>query len=165
MGRNSDTVAATNPGKHGNMPPLPVMLSQLQAGLTVSDIARIHGVSSSGVYAAIRKYGIDISALRTFKDRKADTLAHIQMLVTSAMPGKVENTSLRDLATTFNILHNAERLERGQSTNNLSVTALLEQAGELDTTIARLEEQLRGATGAPPPDAETVEPEPVEATE
>jgi len=164
MSNHGDVVAGKVPGKHGNMPPLPVMLSHLQAGLTASDIARIYGVSSSGVYGAIRKYGIDISALRTFKDRKADTLAHIQMLVTSAMPGKVESTSLRDLATTFNILHNAERLERGQSTNNLSVTALLEQAGELDVTIARLEAQLRGT---PPPDdpAEPESVEPIEQTE
>ena len=59
------------------------------------------------------------------------------------MPDKVKDTSLRDLATTFNILHGAERLERGQSTANLSVSALMEQAGSLDQTIARLEAQLK----------------------
>ena len=126
----------------GSVPQLSQLLAHLQAGLTVADIARMSGCSSTGVYKAIQRHGIDVSALRTFKDRKADVLTHVQMRVVEAMPNKVEGTSLRDLATTFNILHNAERLERGQSTQNLSVSALMEQAGSLDETISRLEAQL-----------------------
>lgn len=128
---------------YGNVPPLSQLLAHLQAGLTPADIARMSGCSSSGVYAAMKRNGIDITALRTFKERKADVITHVQRLVVEAMPAKVGDTSLRDLATTFNILHNAERLERGQSTANLSVSALMEQAGSIDETIARLEEQLK----------------------
>ncbi len=144
MGKHGDIVPAppAAPGSRNRVPPLPLLLSQLQAGLTAADIARIHGCASSSVYDAIRRYGIDITALRTFKGRRADTLAHIQMLVTNAMPGKVEQTSLRDLATTFNILHNAERLERGQSTANVALGDVSGQLSELDATIAKLEAQL-----------------------
>jgi hypothetical protein len=127
----------------GNVPPLSQLLAHLQAGLTPADVARMSGCSSSAIYAAMSRHGIDITALRTFKERKADVITHVQRLVVEAMPGKVEDTSLRDLATTFNILHNAERLERGQSTANLSVSALMEQIGGADEAIARLEEQLK----------------------
>ena len=143
-------------GKNASVPGLSVLLSHLQAGLTAHDIARIYGCASVSVYQAIQRHGIDITALRTFKARRADTLAHLQMLVTQAMPGKVEQTSLRDLATTFNILHNAERLEKGQSTANLSLGDVSTQISELDATIARLEAQLGGEK---PEDAEVVPPE------
>lgn len=149
--KHGDVVAT----RGGKTPALPVLLSHLQAGLTAADIARIYGCASVSVYQAIRKHGIDITALRTFKARRTDTLAHLQMLVTQAMPGKVEQTSLRDLATTFNILHNAERLEKGQSTANLSLGDVSVQLGELDATIARLEAQLGIAKTE---DAEVVQP-------
>ena len=144
--------------KGGKVPALPVLLSHLQAGLTAADIARIYGCASVSVYQAVRKYGIDITALRTFKSKRADTLAHLQMLVTQAMPGKVEQTSLRDLATTFNILHNAERLEKGQSTANLSLGDVSTQISDLDATIARLEGQL-GISKTEGEEAEILPPE------
>ena len=144
-------------GRTVRVPALSVLLSHLQAGLTPADIARIYGCASVSVYKAIQRYGIDITALRTFKARRADTLAHLQMLVTSAMPGKVESTSLRDLATTFNILHNAERLEKGQSTANLSLGDVSTQISDLDATIARLEAQL-GISKPPEEEAEIVPP-------
>lgn len=140
---------------YASVPELPLLLSHMQAGMTPQDIARVYGCSSTSVYSALRRNGISAPALRAFKNRKADTLAHLQMLVTNAMPGKVEQTSLRDLATTFNILHNAERLEKGQSTANLSLGDLSVQLGELDATIAKLEAQL-GVTKSE--DAEVVQP-------
>lgn len=161
MGKNKDgdKVFSPVPGERVQLPPLPQMLSYLQAGLTAADIARIHGCASSSVYGAIRRYGIDITALRTFKGRRADTLAHIQMLVTDAMPGKVENTSLRDLATTFNILHNAERLERGQSTANVALGDVSGQLSELDATIAKLEAQLGISEPVETGGSESLDPE------
>ena len=142
---------------YASVPELPLLLSHMQAGMTPQDIARVYGCSSTSVYSALRRNGISAPALRAFKTRKADTLAHLQMLVTNAMPGKVENTSLRDLATTFNILHNAERLEKGQSTANLSLGDVSTQISDLDATIARLEAQL-GVVKVEE-DAEIVKPE------
>ena len=142
---------------YASVPELPLLLSHMQAGMTPQDIARVYGCSSTSVYSALRRNGISAPALRAFKTRKADTLAHLQMLVTNAMPGKVENTSLRDLATTFNILHNAERLEKGQSTANLSLGDVSTQISDLDATIARLEAQLGVAKVEE--DAEIVKPE------
>lgn len=129
--------------KNGRIPAMPVLLANLQAGLTVNEIAKLHGVSASGVYQAIRKHGIDVRALQVYKERRADLLAHTAMRIHENMSeDKIKSASLRDLATSLNIVHNAERLERGQSTSNVNMAALMGNLKELEEAEKRLEKEL-----------------------
>jgi len=132
------------------VPPVASLIAYLKNGMTPDEIAKCHGCSPAGVRGALRRNGVDIRALRHWQERKADVLSHVQMRIVGAMTtGKIEGASLRDQATTFNILHNAERLERGQSTSNVSLQALLENAAEMDKQIAALESSLGLQTANP----------------
>lgn len=128
--------------KYGKVPPIPTLLANLQAGLTVADISRMYGINSGTVYRAIKKHNIDVKMFRTWKEKKADALSLMQSKVFEAAMDKIPETSFRDLMTGFNIANNAERLERGQATANVGVSALLENLAGLEEQEKKLREQL-----------------------
>ena len=134
----------------GECPPVSTLIAGLKAGQTAAEIARIYGVVPGTVHAALRRHGISIRDLRHWQERKADVLDHLQMrLVEHMTPEKMAQASLRDQATTFNILHNAERLVRGQSTSNVGINALLETEQQLAEQIRQLESELGMDTDKP----------------
>lgn len=127
--------------------PMPLLIAELKAGKTARQIAEQYGVTPETVWGMCRRQGFSVKTLETYKAQKADLLAFRQNQILEAMtPEKILGASLRDQATTFNILHNAERLERGQSTNNLSFGAITGELGEVEAQIAVLEAKLKVKT-------------------
>jgi hypothetical protein len=135
----------------GKTPPLPVLLEYLQNGFSRAEIARMFFCTPQAIGNKLRAHGIDIQALRAFKSGKAELLSHVQMrLLESVTDKKIENTGLRDVFTALNIAGNMERLERGQSTSNVSLTALSGKLADLEAAEARLRKQLGSDTDEEP---------------
>lgn len=137
-------VVTTQPtGKRGGQrKPIPaqVLLELLKSGMSISAIARRLCIARTTVDRRIIELGIEPKHIRAFCEQKADLLAARQSQIINAMtPAKIEAASLRDQATTFSILANTERLERGQSTANINVHLL---RGEIDG-LDKLERQLK----------------------
>ena len=63
---------------------------------------------------------------------------------------KMEAASLRDQATTLNILGNAEKIERGQATKIVDVNIMTNQLAELDKEELRLRAMLNIAEDIQP---------------
>lgn len=124
------------------MPDVQVILGHLQAGLKVREIAQLTGASEGAIYSKIKRHGIDPSAFRVWKERKADALAFLQAKTFEAALERIPKTGFRDLMTGFNIAHNAERLERGLSTQNVGIEALMASISALDEQEKKLREQL-----------------------
>lgn len=120
--------------------PAQILLDLLKTGLSVSAIARRLQIDRRTVDKRITELGIEPKHIRAFCEQKADLLAAKQGQIINAMtPDKIEAASLRDQATAFNVLSNAERLERGQSTANINVHLL---KGEIDE-LEKLEKQIK----------------------
>jgi transposase len=131
--------------------PIEVLIHFCRAGFTQSAMADILGVSPFVISRAFRKYKLDWNRLKTFKEVKSDVLALKQMQLLEKMTQeKMEEASLRDQATTLNILSNAEKVERGQATKIVDVRVLTDQLDELDQEEKRLREMLEMAEVAEP---------------
>ena len=129
--------------QRGRLPSIGELIAYMQNGLSAAEVARMYGVNNQAIYLKLKRHGIDIKGLKCWKERKADVLSHLQMQIAEAIDNKkIQNTSLRDLATSFNIMHNAERLERGQSTQNVGLSAMLQSLQELEAAEAKLKAQI-----------------------
>jgi len=90
--------------------------------VSYNDIARFFGCSKAAVIERLRPYlateDIDVEV---YKNNRADILAHKQVSVLAEMtPAKLAQASAKDLSITYGVLYDKERLERGQSTQNVA---------------------------------------------
>lgn len=100
-------------------------------GLSYQEIADYFGVAKPSVWEALRPYVHDIEInLDTFKEKRADLMAHAQARTLALLTNEdIQKASARDKVIIFGTLYDKERLERGQSTSNISVlTRAIEDA-------------------------------------
>jgi len=104
-------------------------------GVTYEDIAKVFGCTKTAVIQRLKPYvaTTDIDTELFIKNRAA-ILANRQVSVLAEMTSeKLEKSSAKDLAVTFGVLYDKERLERGQSTSNQSVFFhIVEEASQAD---------------------------------
>ena len=136
------------------LPSVATMIAHIQAGLTVDDIGKMYGVGESAVRGFLSRNGLSLVDLRNWKRTRADLLSLKQsQMLEEITPEKMKAASTRDLVAGIVGLHGVERLERGQSTQNVDVQEL---TGRLDELTAA-ENALRKTLGKPllPEDAAT----------
>ena len=91
-------------------------------------LAKLIGLSKTAVLMAFARHGMSwetgkIAEVETFKEHRADILAIKQIEVLQGMTAAdIKKAGLRDKVVAFGILHDHERLERGQSTDNISMS-------------------------------------------
>ena len=104
-------------------------------GVTYQDIADLFRCSKAAVIQRLKPYvaTTDIDTELYIKNR-AGILANKQVSVLAELtPEKLEKSSAKDLAVTFGVLYDKERLERGQSTSNQSMFfQIVEEASRAD---------------------------------
>jgi len=143
---DNDLIQATKPKpmrQTKKVPTMQIIIADSQAGKSIKQMAAAYGCTEQAIRSKCKKHGFSSVQLRSFKERRADIFAWKQSQLIEAMSKeKISGASLRDQATTFNILHNAERLERGQSTQNLDFNSLGAALSELEVEEARLKAEL-----------------------
>lgn len=104
-------------------------------GMTYKEIAEIEGVTKQAICKQISNLIPNKSALDTYKQNRADILAGKQIEILQALtPDKIKDASALQLVTSMGILTDKERLERGQSTQNIE-SVVTEMHGELAKLI------------------------------
>ena len=89
-------------------------------GLSLAEIAGVLNCSKQNIHERLQGYAEDIDALQDFKDNKADTLAVYQRrMLNSLTPGDIKSASPYQRVGMFALLYDKERLERGQTTENI----------------------------------------------
>ena len=93
---------------------------------TQKQIADEHKCSDRAVGRALERYRKEflsnIPKLDYYKKNRADILANKSMMLASSLTReKIDNTSVKDIGLTMHKLNEIERLERGQSTENIGV--------------------------------------------
>lgn len=95
--------------------------------LSCQEIGDIVGRDKSNVSRALRRYGFEMKGLGRYKDNRADILAGFQNRILEAIDSnKLDKASLKDIALSYGILYDKERLERGKSTENVAMSGLVE---------------------------------------
>lgn len=91
------------------------------AGKSYRQIGEITGISKDAVRNAIKEL-LPTDATEIFKKNRADILAELQRkILESCNQDNLAKVGFRDKVVCAGILHDKERLERGQSTVNHSV--------------------------------------------
>jgi transposase len=95
-------------------------LKMKMGGMTYAEIGRIEGISKVSVYKQINHLIPNEQDLEIYKKHRADILASKQVELLQALtPDKIKDASALQLITGMGILTDKERLERGQSTQNV----------------------------------------------
>ena len=99
-----------------------VVKSLVDAGMPYRKIQEITSVSPASITNIVREFEANKELVEYYKKNRGDILAHDQMLYRSYItPEKLEKASARDLETMRAIAFDKERLERGQTTENVGV--------------------------------------------
>jgi predicted DNA-binding protein YlxM (UPF0122 family) len=104
--------------------PIKKILNQisLNPDITQKELAERCNVSRQAVSQMLIRYGIDDKCLESFKKSRADIFAGIQETVAASFtPEDIKKASFKDRVVAMGILYDKERLERGESTQNISV--------------------------------------------
>jgi hypothetical protein len=94
--------------------------------LTTREIGKLTDCDHSHVVRVLSRYGIESKEVQDYKDHRADIFSGIQnKILKSVTEEDIQKASLQVKAMAFGVLYDKERLERGQSTENVSIISRL----------------------------------------
>jgi len=103
----------------------------MNPALSQADLARINNVSQAAISMMFKRYGVNDKYLESFKTHRADIFAGIQDTILKTLTATdIKKASVRDRVIAAATLYDKERLERGQSTSNVSVLFQVAEAAE-----------------------------------
>jgi len=109
------------PQANKNIPKSDIIALKL-AGLNNRQIADTLGCSKQNISSRLKQYEHEIKGLKVYKDHRADIFALEQKRLLDSIDDKdIKKTPIAARMTSFGILYDKERLERGESTENVAV--------------------------------------------
>ena len=109
--------------------PIEALIQLDRQGLTYEEIGKRVGLSKWSVWQRFKTAGYMSEHLQAYKDSRADVLAYYQQQILSSLSeADLKKASLQVKIMAFGILYDKERLERGQSTSNISAITSIIQA-------------------------------------
>ena len=125
--------------------PIPInrLIELRNKGLTYQEIADIVGRAKPTVFERLQDHIHEIDNLKSFKENKADVLAvHQARLLNNLTMEDIKKSSGYQTVGMFSVLHNQERLERGESTSNIAYADLTGKLDEMQAKRKALEKEL-----------------------
>ena len=100
-------------------------------GATLPDIAALQGVTKQAIYQALTKFepfiaNLEAGQLTAYSENRAELFNAVEQHLTESLldPDALAKASLNNRAYAFKQIHEARRLESGQSTSNASLSIL-----------------------------------------
>jgi len=119
-------------------------------GATLKTIADLQGVSESAVQKRLLAI-LPTEETKVFEKNRAGIFAHLQMqMLQNLRPAKLQKSSARDLVVSAGILYDKERLERGLSTENVSLRACITDVREAQAAKAQALREMQRIIGMLP---------------
>ena len=123
--------------------PISKIIELRKRGLTYKEIGNILGCTRQNIELRLRPFKAEIEALPSFKEQKADVLAVFQQkILNSLTPGDIKSMPVGSRLTGFGILYDKERLERGQSTENVAYADMESDRAAIKAEMAQLRKEL-----------------------
>ena len=112
-------------------------------GLTYKEIGQIFGCSKQAIHQRLQPFIPSIDNLKTSKHHRADTLHVINDTLLNSLTGDdIKKSSPYQRVGMFGVLYDKERLERGESTQNVAYKDQSQAMGALDKEIKAIEAEL-----------------------
>jgi len=94
---------------------------QNNPGISGRELAETAEVAPSTARAYLAKYGINKGEIDLFVDNRVDIVrSKQQMILDNMTEAKIKGAAFRDMAVAYGILLDKDRLESGQSTQNIA---------------------------------------------
>ncbi len=125
---------------------------RLVHGLTYAEIGEYFGVGKSAVKQRLNRFTAFIEAPDTiagYRNHKADLLESVELRLAASLldPAKLEKASINNIAYGFRQVSDMLRLEKGQSTSNMSLMTLI--AASDDVLYPKIRKQKHTSTEKP----------------
>ena len=124
------------PNRHSKIDVAKALRLRLQ-GATLADIAEMQGVTPQAIDQALKRFqpfvqGLEPGQLSAYSEERANLFNVVEQHLTGSLldPQALEKASLNNRAYALKVIHEARRLETGQSTSNLSVLGKLVMQAE-----------------------------------
>jgi transcriptional regulator with XRE-family HTH domain len=116
---------------------------RIKNNMTYEEIGERLGVTKQAVHRALKKL-IPRDENQDYKKYRGDILSQAQIPLITAIvdPKRIKKANINNLGYAFTQLYNAERLERGLSTENVNIHERLEDVQKINTEISRLESEI-----------------------
>jgi len=125
--------AADKRGRQKNIPIEELAHLYQDKGLSHEQIGKVVGCTASNVTKRLQVAGI--ASLRHFKANRGDIFAATQGRILNSITDKdIKSASLLQRLTAIGILYDKERIERGLSTENISIHADIQELKALQNT-------------------------------
>ena len=123
--------------------PISLIIDLLETkGLNQAQAAKVVGCHKSNISKRLKDLDYTPGYLKSFKDNRADILAVLQaQIVKHITPEKLQKASAYQLTGMMSLLHNQERLERGQSTENIAYADMSKAQAIVQEKIRAFEEK------------------------
>ena len=122
--------------------PISRIIELRKRGNSYKEIGKILGCTKQNVELRLRPFKAEIEALESYKEHRADVLAvYQQKLLNSLTDSDIKRMPPGSRLTGFGILYDKERLERGQSTDNIAVEALIEDLHNTQEQLDKIRER------------------------
>ncbi len=109
-------------GNRGSKAPTIIAIAQQHPELTTEQIGKLAGCGHSNVVQTLKRYGIEKQATDDYIQNRAQVFAGLQeRILNSVTDEDIKKTPAIQKITAASILYDKERLERGQSTDNIGV--------------------------------------------
>lgn len=115
-------------------------------GQTFDQIASVFGCTGSAVHQALKKFEAFVKdlgpgQLTAYSEQRAELFNTVEAHLTASLldPDALAKASLNNRAYAFKQIHEARRLEAGQSTSNVSMLGKLIHAAEAQLGAAKAE--------------------------
>lgn len=106
--------------------PLAKLIEYRNKGLSYQEIANIVGCSKQNISERLQYFTSSINHLQAVKENRADTLTVVSdTILNSLTPAEIKKAPFGTKITAYGILYDKERLERGQSTENISYSDMV----------------------------------------
>ena len=123
--------------------PIEDIIEYRNKGLSYQDIADLVGCSKPNVIERLQTCGYDPKRLKNFTKNRADMLAHLQSeLLNSLTPEAINDIPAHHRMLAMGILYDKERLERGKSSQNISIVEITGSIQELQDQADKLRQSL-----------------------
>jgi hypothetical protein len=109
-------------------------------GNSIAATARLLGCNKSNITTRLQQAGLTPGYLKEYKDNRADIFATYQHMVLNYLtPAKLKSAGVVALNALFGTLYDKERLERGQSTENIAYLDIVKAQKIVDKKVLEFE--------------------------
>lgn len=119
--------------------PIATLFEYRKKGLNYEEIGKICGVTKQAIHSRFQTHGLANYSLRHYVENRADIFAWMQSrLLFSLSDADIKRMAPDRRVWAAAVLYDKERLERGMSTENLSISSI---AVHLQSTLAEHQER------------------------